>query len=153
MRQPLNDTKLIYDFNFHRYKLNYDSEIISRYVPNFYEVYGDNSDFEIDSQSNNVYTYLYSQTNSANKEYFEYLLACDETLRDIIFKMLIEQLRYDIQSGGNSVAYEHFLDKDARYDRMVCNNVKLIITNELHMSTGAFVGIYLPEDRYERWNY
>lgn len=153
MRQPFDDDKLIYDKTFHRYKINYESEIVSHYVPNFFEVYGENAEVEIDSQSNNVYTYLYAQTNSANKEYFEYLLACDENLRDLVFKMLIEQLRYDIQSGGNSVAYEHFLDKDARYDRMVCNNVKLIITNELHMSTGAFVGIHLPEDRYERWNY
>lgn len=153
MKAPYDDEKLIYVKTFHRYKLNYESGLLSQYVQNLYDVYGENVAFEIDSQSSNVYMYLYSQTNQGNKDYFEYLLACDENLRDIIFSMLLEQLRYDIQSGGNSVAYEHFIDSNAQYDRMVCNNVKLIITNSLHMSTGYNHGITLPFDKYERWSY
>lgn len=153
MKSPFDDEMLIYDKIFHRYKLNFQNSVLSQYVPNVQMAYGSNAQIEIDSQSNNVYTYLYSQTNQSNKDYFEYLLACDETIRPLIFKMLIEQLKYDMQSGGNAIAYEHFMGSDSHYERMVANNVKLIITNELRMSTGADLGIVLPNDRYERWGY
>lgn len=153
MKQPFDDEKLVYDKTFHRYRLNHEGEILSNYIPNFNFAYGENALTELDSQSNNVYNYLYSQTHQANVEYFEYLLACDEKLRDLIFKMLIEQLRYDIQSGGNGIAYEHFIGGEARYERMVCNNVKLIIESQLHMNTGSDLGIRLPVDKYERWSY
>lgn len=150
--KPYDDEEMVYDKEYHRYKL---TQAGAKRVPDSTLFYGENIDYYLDDMSENVYQYIYDVAHSNNVGYIEFLLACQEQLRPYVKKMLIAQLKYDVVSKGNDLTNDSLMDKEnaaVYYDRRVAPNVKTMITNLGLDYVGPF-NIHLPSDKYERWEY
>ena len=148
--EPYDDEEMVYDKENHRYKL---TQAGAKKVPYTTSFYGSEIDFYLDDMSETVYQYIYDVANKNNVPYIEFRLACDESLRPYVKRMLISQLKYDAQSKGNDLAHDTLMDKDADYyNRRVPINVKTMITN-LGLDYAGNYNMVMPSDRYERWGY
>ena len=148
--EPYDDEEMVYDKENHRYKL---TQAGAKKVPYTTSFYGSNIDFYLDDMSETVYQYIYDVANKNNVPYIEFRLACDESLRPYVKRMLISQLKYDAQSKGNDLANDTLMDKDADYyNRRVPVNVKTMITN-LGLDYAGNYNIVMPQNKYERWGY
>lgn len=92
---PTNDDALRYDMDYHLYVLNHEY-MKANYEIDFVEREGSltraNNLFRSISQT--IYDYIYLH-KLKNKRYWEYILAFDEEIRDVIKKVLIEQALYE----------------------------------------------------------
>lgn len=160
---PTNDAKMIYDYDNHRYVLNYQGN--GEHV-NLAQAYGsiENIRTQLNSISRSVYNYIYSQGHTGNRNYVEYLLASEKSLRDVIYNAMLSQLIADIESGVDSVKNQVGLnletggaiDRKLLFRHMISPEAELTLlasdgkTNLLYTGDRGF---RLDEDRYTKLGY
>lgn len=160
---PLNDKFMCYDKYFHRYKLTMQG---ASSVADISKIYASTEDAErvLNTISRRIYTYIYTIANSANRDYIEYRLAFDDSLRRVILEAMLAQLEADIASGqldivnqgGINFQYGHVIDEREIAKRSICVEAKKILANSNGRFNILFMGDYgirLPDDRYIRWDY
>lgn len=97
-----NDENMTYNELTHRYELT-EKAIFDAYGENLNTYFGDSPDVNtktafLKAVSAHVYGWILSHSQSP--DYIEYILAMDETLRNLILQMLLAQAKYMLL-GGN----------------------------------------------------
>lgn len=130
---PINDTKMTYDYENHRYILN------PNYVKTKFKIDGNISDELLDDVSDNVYLFIYShKTGQEDYDKMEYELARNHNLREWLFDALVRQFQYAYTTNGDTVSLQHGVD--------LSNNKTLTIKelrNELFIAYKAYMVLYI----------
>lgn len=103
-----DDNLLKYDYDLHQYVLNPDAaakylgrDIFTEYQTQQIAI------AELINQSNQVYGFLYSQISVGAERQVEYLIATGGKYREAMFKALLGQCQYALESRGNDVPLQH----------------------------------------------
>jgi len=103
-----DDNLLKYDYDLHQYVLNADAA--SKYLGrDIYAEYQSQqiANAELINQSNQVYAFLYSRIAVGAERQVEYLIATGGKYRDAMFKALLGQCQYALESRGTDVPLQH----------------------------------------------
>jgi hypothetical protein len=135
---PTSDNVLTYDFDYHMYVINPD------YLKNAFDVDFISREGSLTKAKNLcrsfsqvIYNYIYNH-KLKNKRYWEYVLAFDDNLRDVIRKCLIEQALYENESSVSKLQNQigiNFLNgiviskNDLRGIRRIATAVEDILRN------------------------
>lgn len=160
---PQNDAKMLYDFDTHRYVLNHEGN--GEHL-NIAKAYGsiENIRANLRSISRTMYNYIYSHNHTANRDYVEYLLATDTSLRNVLYEAMLAQLIADVESGVDSVKNQAGINLETggvirRNDRianMISIEAEMILRNANGKTNLLFMGdrgFRLNEARYETFSY
>ena len=103
LKNPYDDEMMIYDFKTHRYYLTRNA---INYLSGGEVVYRNQKaeDRALRKTSELVYDYMFSESNSKNREFIIFIIACYEPYREIFKETLMAQLEADMESGYNSMA-------------------------------------------------
>jgi hypothetical protein len=160
---PNIDTKMVYDYDSHRYVLNHEGN--GEHL-NVAKAYGsiENIKANLRSISRTIYTYIYTHTHTANRDYIEYLLATDESLRRVLYEAMLSQLEADVESGLDSVKNQaginfengSIIDRSAQMRYSISAQAEMILlngdgkTNIFYMGDRGF---RMNDNRYEMFGY
>lgn len=160
---PRNDENMIYNKDFHRYVLTMKGASL---VADISKIYASTQECErtLFNISRRIYNYIYSHTNTLNRNYIEYKLACDEEFRSVVFEAMLSQLEADVSSGALDVVNQvginfqagQVIDESEIAKRSICVEAKKILQNGNGQFNLLFMGDYgvrLPKERYQRWDY
>lgn len=102
---PMDDNLMRYDYENHWYVLTITGAKKSRKDP--IVMYGteENATGKLEEISEQVYTWV--ETQVPNYPLVEYLMARNGYYRNLIFKMLLNQYRYEVRSSGGSLVHEN----------------------------------------------
>ena len=104
----ISNELMTYDMELHQYVLTSDAAM--KYLGiDINSVYASQqvANAELIKQSMQVYDWMYSQLLPGAKANVEFLIATGDVYRDVIFKALLGQLEYAIESRGNEVPLQH----------------------------------------------
>lgn len=106
-KKPFNDEKLEYDFDLHKYllKQEYASSFFGEDVSTKTE-----KDWKILqlSLSDNIYSFIYSfKATEIAYDVMEYELATNQTYREVLAEVLINQCEYALTANGDTVNLQH----------------------------------------------
>jgi hypothetical protein len=160
---PNIDTKMVYDYDSHRYVLNHEGN--GEHL-NVAKAYGsiENIKANLRSISRTIYTYIYTHTHTANRDYIEYLLATDESLRKVLYEAMLSQLEADVESGLDSVKNQaginfengSIIDRSAQMRYSISAQAEMILLNG-NGKTNIFYmgdrGFRMNDNRYEMFGY
>ena len=98
--KPYDDLEMIWSNDKQRYILTIDAD---KRIKSVYTQDLDIINEKLDETSLLVYTFYRTKTHTANKDFFDYLIATTEEYRKIIKSAMLEQLRADMESGYNDL--------------------------------------------------
>ena len=160
---PTNDTKMIYDYDNHRYVLNHESN--GEHL-NYAKAYGsiENIRATLRSISRTIYNYIYAHNHTLNRDYVEYLLATDTELRNVIYEVMLAQLIADVESGVDSVKSQAginfesggVIDRNARIENTISIDAEMILRNsngKINLLYMGDRGFRMDNARYATYNY
>lgn len=103
LKSPYDDEMMTYDFKTHRYYLTRNA---INYLSGGEVVYRNQKaeDRALRKTSELVYDYMFSVSNSNNRDFIVFVIACYEPYREIFKEVLMAQLEADMESGYNSMA-------------------------------------------------
>lgn len=101
--QPYDDELMIYDHKTHRYVLTRNAIDLIGFGESVYRN-AKQEERALFKTSEIVYDYIYSESNSKNRDYITFVLACYSPYREIFKEVLLAQLEADMESGLNSIS-------------------------------------------------
>jgi len=157
------DNDLLYDAKFHKYYLNPIGEVSNRIDVN---IYGDESDVlrALKGISRSIYNYVFKHSHSQNRNWIEYTLANDDSVRVQLTEAMLSQAEADYQSGIetnknlNNVNAKGEVKHKQQEVELVCQETKDILENltDLYGKKLCYMGDYkirLDEERYDTYEY
>lgn len=161
--KPYNDNKMIYDFDNHRYILNHEGS--GEHI-NIAKAYGsiENIKANLRSISRSIYNYIYSHTHSNNRNFVEFMLATEDSLRNVIYEAMLSQLIADVESGVDSVKNQaginfengQSLERPTHFRHILSPEAELILMNgdgKTNILYQGDRGFRLNDARYETVGY
>ena len=161
--KPYNDNLLIYDYDTHRYLLNHEGS--GEHI-NIAKAYGsiENIKAQLRSIARTVYIYIYSHSHSNNRDFLEFMLATEPSLRKVLYEAMLSQLIADVESGVDSVKNQaginfesgQSMDRIGLFGAMVSPEVQAILMNgdgKTNLLYPGDRGFRLADDKYEKWEY
>lgn len=162
---PINDQQMTYDPIFHRYILNV--KFASTYLGvNLTQIYNEEAGAKsiLNAISRRTYQYVYRNNAISNRNFVEYMLALDETLRPAIMEAMLAQLEADISSGYNdlinspgiNIESGGVIDEQTMAERALCIDARSILENGngcFNLMYAADYGVRLAVDRYTKYGY
>lgn len=161
--QPYNDNLMIYDPTVHRYILNHEGS--GEHI-NIAKAYGsiENIKTNLRSISRTVYNYIYLHSHSNNRDFLEFMLATEPTLRTVLYEAMLSQLIADIESGVDSVKNQaginfengQAIERTGIFGSIVSPETQMILMNgdgKTNLLYPADRGFRLADDKYVKWGY
>jgi hypothetical protein len=160
IKEPLSDSKLIYNEKTKRYELT-----INEVKENFTIPYNDDGILEqrIRKNSRVVYGYIYAMGNPLNRKIVDWLLHYTEEGREYLYDALISQIESDLASGFNSLAEQprvnlktgHIIPEEEMVLSMVSTPTRMILENsESYTNLNLLYRAkydWLVFSQYKRW--
>lgn len=161
--KPYNDNLMIYDYDAHRYILNHEG---SGEHLNIAKAYGsiENIKTQLRSISRTIYNYIYLHSHSNNRDFLEYMLATEPSLRKVLYEAMLSQVIADVESGVDSVKNQatinfengQAMERTGVFGAMLSPEAQGIImsgdgkTNLLYPGDRGF---RMADNKYEVWEY
>lgn len=160
--KPFNDDYMVYNTLLHRYVLT-ENVITQLGGDDVYALDQAKRNRILLDISNSVYNFIYSRTNSHNRDFIELILATSLEARELIKQALISQLNADIESGINDIkkiapinpqTYQT-IKREELANNMVCVECENIIQSFslINLLYAGDYGQRLPLNKYILWSY
>jgi hypothetical protein len=111
--KPYNDPYMYYDYTFRQYVLNPDA-IVDLLNISLDEWFTSSEEAKVAllEQSNRIYNYIYMYKKPEQFQKMRYLLATSPHFREGMKLCLLAQMRYFLQSMGDSISLQHGVNID-----------------------------------------
>ena len=162
--KPIDDNKMTYDYNTHRYILNLAvvNELDGRYKDETI------AKRRLKSISSAIYNYIYEHSNSHNKAFLEFYLNCTHYGRDIVFNAMYHQLLADLENGYENIGIQNNIDyssgsiisREQQKENRICLDSEIELQSATTPINVLYAGVFpqaskyaCMQDRYEKYGY